>query len=580
MKIDISRPYPYYIRLHWRSFTLGLIALLFTNALDAIAPLLIGMAIDGIITGRPFGDVAQIVGIVILVTLALAVCRFLWRLFWGRFHHTVAEDLRNRLFAKMTELGPTFFSRQTTGGLMSLINNDVNSFRMAVGPGLLILFDSIFILLMVPVLMWKISPDWTWRCLILMPTVPFIVRSILRRTEQAYRAQQMRFAEMSGAAQEIVAGIRVIKSYAQENNQTRLFNVFSRRYADATLNVAKIDAAFGPALEIAAAAGSVILLLVGSGSLVSGAVTVGQIFAFYQYIQKMVWPMEGIGISFSHFQVGKAAFQRILDTLNQPLDVPDLGSEKLSDIASLEVKNLNFTYPGASHPTLKNINFELKKGEILGVVGATGSGKTTLADVLCRLYPTTAGAISVNSIPIENIQLENFRSLISMVPQDTYVFSRQVGENILFGHLADPGYPISEAARWVKLDEEVEAWPDGYATLIGERGVNLSGGQRQRVTLARALIRQSPLIIIDDALSAVDAKTAKSILENLRLRLREGSRCAAIVISHRLGHVAWTDRVLVMNNGQVEALGRPEEVLRQSPTYQRLHALQTQEAMG
>jgi ATP-binding cassette subfamily B protein len=570
----LERPCRAYMRLHWRTFSAGMIALFITNSLDVLAPLLIGRAIDQIVGEKPFADVARTVGIVILVTLGLAVCRFAWRYFWSRFHHTVAEDLRNRIYAKFTQLGPSFFAKRTTGGLMSLINNDVNSFRMAIGPGILVLFDSLFLLGMVPVLMWNIAPDWTWKTMILLPAVPFIVNAILKRTEKAYQGQQARFSEMAGAAQEIVSGIRVIKSYAQEENQTRLFNKHSERYREACYEVAKVDASFGPALEISAAAGSVILIVIGAGPVMEGTVTLGAFFAFYQYIQKMVWPMEGLGIAFSHFQVGRAAFARIKELLTQPLDTPDTGQAEPKDLETLEVKNLTFTYPGEARPALTDISFLLKKGEVLGVVGPTGSGKTTLAEALCHLYPLPEGKVILNGMPIENIRKHSLRRLMGMVPQDTFVFTRALGENIVFGSPVSASSAVVDAAELVKLDEEVRGWPDGFETMIGERGVNLSGGQRQRVTLARALIRSAPLVIIDDALSAVDAKTAAAILDNLRLRLREGARCAAIVISHRLANVSWADRILVLNQGRVEAFGPHEEVLKSSPTYRRLHELQ------
>lgn len=576
----MQRPFRAYVRLHWRPFVLGMIALLCTNGLDALAPWLIGRAIDQITGSAPFEEVAKTVGLVFVITAGLGACRFLWRYFWGLFHHTVAEDLRNRLFAKFTELGPAFFARQTTGGLMSLVNNDVNSFRMAIGPGMLILFDSLFLLIIVPVLMWNISPDWTWRCMILLPLVPFVVNWILKRTHLAYQNQQARFSEMAGSAQEIVSGIRVIKSYAQEENQTRLFNNHSQRYREACMQVAKIDAAFGPALEISAAIGSVILLLVGTGSVMAGTVSLGAFFAFYQYIQKMVWPMEGLGIAFSHFQVGRAAFARIRDQLTFPVDTPDVGQAEPTDLEKLEVDNLSFTYPGETWPALNHVSFTLRQGEVLGVVGPTGSGKSTLAEVLCHLYPLPPGRIRVNDLPIEEIRKKSLRRLIGMVPQDTFVFSRALGENIVFGLPAPPVNAIQDAASLVKLDEEIHDWPEGYETMIGERGVNLSGGQRQRVTLARAMIRSASLVILDDALSAVDAKTGAAILNNLRQRLRSGAKCAAIVISHRLASVAWADKILVLNQGQVEAYGSHAEVMALSPTYRHLYELQASPPPG
>lgn len=570
----LERPFRAYIRLHWRTFVAGFLSLLATNSLDALAPLLIGGAIDQIVELKEFSSIARQVGLILLVTGGLAICRFLWRFFWGQFHHSVAEDLRNRLFAKFTELGPAFFQKRPTGELMSLINNDVNSFRMGIGPGLLVLFDSIFILIIVPILMWQISPNWTWRSLVLMPLVPFVAREILRRTHSAYERQQTMFGAMASSAQEIVSGIRVIKSFAQEENQTRLFNVQSRNFQLACNDVARTDASFGPILEVAAGLGSVILILIGAPDVMKGTVSVGLFFAFFQYVQKMVWPMEGLGISFSQFQVGRAAFQRIRETLETDSDTADCGTLEMSDLKKLEVRNLNFSYPGDESPALRNVSFTLKKGEILGVVGPTGAGKTTLAELLCRLYPVREDEILINGASIENITKKSLRKLIGMVPQDTFVFSRKLADNIRYFEPTTGDDVVYEHSALVKLDEDVRDWPEGYETVIGEKGVNLSGGQRQRVTLARALLAQAPLVIVDDALSAVDAKTGIEIIGNLRRRLRTGSQCAAIVISHRLANVSWADRILVLKDGQVEALGKHEELLYSSPTYQHLFDLQ------
>jgi ATP-binding cassette, subfamily B, multidrug efflux pump len=571
----LVRPYRSYIRLHWRLFVYGLLALLCTNLLDSFSPLLVGRAIDEIIGQKPFADVGHTVLIIFAITVFLAIFRFLWRYFWSQFHHAVAEDLRNRLYAKFTDLGPSFFSRRTTGELMSLINNDVNSFRMAIGPGILILFDSACQLIILPILMWQIAPTWTWKCLILTPFVPFIVRYLIRRTDQAYRRQQDRFAEMAGAAQEIISGIRVIKSYAQEENQTRHFNKSSKNFLDACDKVAQSSAVFGPTLEVATATGAVILLFVGAGDVMAGTVTLGSFFAFYQYVQKMIWPMEGLGDAFAQLQMGKAAFERIRSILTTRSDVAGDGEETPTDLHTLEVKNLTFSYPGDSRAVLSDISFTLKKGQVLGVVGVTGSGKSALAEALCQLYPSTPGAILIDGRPIEGIRRKNLRHLISMVPQDAFVFSRKLGENIAYGPEHQHVHSVEDAASLVHIHDEISLWPEAYDTLIGERGVNLSGGQRQRVTVARALMRSAPLIIIDDALSAIDARTGAEILQNLKHRLRGPAGCAALVISHRLANISWADQILVLNEGRIEAIASHEELLNISSTYRRLHELQS-----
>jgi len=560
--------------LHWRLFALGLICLTITNLLDVVGPWLIGQALDELIKKAPFEQVSRTVGILLIVTTLLAGFRFLWRFFWSQFHHNVAEDLRNRLFAKFTELGPAFFSRRPTGELMSLINNDVNVFRMAIGPGVLILFDALTLLIFIPFLMFKIAPDWVWKCLILMPLVPFTMRWMMKRSEKAFHDQQNRFADMSGAAQEIVSAVRVIKSYAQEANQTKLFNRFSKRYQLASDEMARVDSLYSPVLTLAATFGSVVLLAIGAPPVIQGTVSIGLFFAFYQYVQRMVWPMEALGEFFHLYQMGKAAYRRIQQQLETETDTPDLGQENPNTFQSLEVRNLTFTYPGDTRPTLKNINFKLGVGEILGIVGPTGAGKSTLAHSLTRLYPIPPHSVLVNGKSIEQYSKESYRKLLAFAPQDTFLFSRKLSENLAMGKETWDQSELEQIARIVDLDKEISLMPEQYNTVVGERGINLSGGQRQRIAIARALIRNSPLVILDDSLSAVDAKTESLILTTLKNVLRQRKQGAAIIISHRLQSLMWADKILVMSDGLIEALGSHDELLRISPTYQKLHALQ------
>ncbi|MGE0526285.1 MAG: ABC transporter ATP-binding protein [Bdellovibrionales bacterium] len=571
----VRRPYWHYIKKHKTTVALGLLWLFLTNLMDVLIPRLIQITIDRISAGATLRHVAEVVGWILLVTVFLSVFRFLWRVYWATFHHTVAEDLRNRVFARMADLGPTFFRPRKIGQLITLISNDVNSFRMGIGPGLLILFDGIILVaLILPQMIW-ISWTWTWQTLALMPFVPFLVKWILDRLHVAYHERQERFSVQSGAAQEIVSGIRVIKGFAQESNQTSQFNVHSAGFTRACDRVAYWDALFGPALELPVALGSALLLLLGAPAVIRGEISLGQFFAFYLYIQRMIWPMSAIGIAMGHVQESRASFRRIREVLEYPRDVEDAGDLEFEELQSLEVRGLSFRYPEASAPSLVNVSFKLERGQCLGIVGLTGAGKSTLVELLTRQYPVPAGTILINGVSVERIRLGCLRRLIGVVPQEAFLFSRQVQENLALGLEIWDLDDVRAAAGQVRLDREIESWPGRYEALVGERGVNLSGGQKQRMTLARALARQAPLLILDDALSAVDAKTEKVILSALREEVR---KTTSIVVSHRLASLRLADQILVLHNGTVEALGRHEDLLISSPTYQRLNQMQIMRA--
>lgn len=571
----LKKPFWFYILRDKRNVGLGLVCLLGTNILDALPPRLIGIAIDQIAEGLQLQAVGKTLLLLLLVTVGLSFFRYLWRIYWGRFHHQVAEHLRNQIFDRLSFLGPSFFQKKTVGELMSLINNDVNSFRMAVGPGVLILFDAIFLLFIIPPIMIGISWDWTWKTLILMPLIPFIVYRLLKVIHSRFKIQQNQFGELSGVTQEVISGVRVIKSFAQEKNQTRLFNLSSRNYELACNDVAKPDALFSPALETAVTVGSVILLFIGAPEVIAGRISIGEFFAFYQYIQRMVWPMTAIGLSLNFIQRGRASFGRIREVLQTEPDVKDEGLLEVEKFESLEFKNLSFAHPGQNDLSLKDISFRLNKGEVLALIGTTGSGKSSIVDLICRFYPFEKERVFINGLPIEKIRLKSLRNLLAVVPQVPFLFSRKVSENVAYGIDNPNSEEIQRITALVNIEKEIEALPEAYDSFIGEKGVNLSGGQKQRLTLARALLRQSPVLILDDSLSAVDTSTEQSILNMIRSAQSDQSR-SAIVISNRISSVRWADRIVVLNQGRVEASGTHEELLQTSPTYQELSRLQTQ----
>lgn len=572
------------IRRFPRPFALGILTLAFTNLFDVLSPFALKKAIDAISGGDrgALRDAVLMYAVFIVLTVSF---RHQWRIHFGRFHHSVAEDLRNRLFNKLSVLGPRFFEKNPTGELMSLMINDVNTFRMAVGPALLILFDAGFIIAFVLPFMLSISVEWTWKTMILLPVIPFIIRFMEDRIASASRQQQDRLAEMSGFSQELVTGIRVVKGFAQESNRQKTFRLFSNKYAESCNAVARYDALFEPALQIGIATGSVILLAWGSQDVLSGAVTLGTFVAFHEYIKRMIWPMAAIGSGLSLIQQGRSSYSRIADVLDADPEVEDLPGtmQTIESVDALEVRNLTYTYPDATQPALLDVSFHLKRGEILGVIGPVGSGKSTLVQLLGRLRQAPANSILVNGQPLESIRLESWREQLAMVPQEAFLFSRTVEENLLFGSEHDavvdkaadvkPVHRLAiDTAAQVAIQAEIEKLPLGYRSWLGEKGVNLSGGQRQRMTIARALARSGCLMMLDDSLSAVDAGTESRILQSLRQ-----SPMTAIIVSHRLQALGLADRIMVLNEGRVEAIGTHDELLVLSPTYRRIHDRQMSE---
>ena len=571
----LNSPIRYYIRRHRKTVTLGLLCLLVTNALETLVPWMVGRTLDQITAEARLEAVARWIAGLFVVLVFLSLFRYLWRVFWATFHHTAAEQLRNRVFEHMVLLGPSFYRPRKIGQLLSFIANDTNSFRMGIGPGLLVLFDGLFLICLILPMMISISWTWTWQTLILMPFVPFTVQWILEHLHLEYHHRQERFADMSGSAQEIVSGIRTIKSFARENEQTREFNVHSQRFREVCDRVAWWDAIFGPSLELPVALGAVLLLLLGAPRVADGSVTIGQFFTFYQYIQRMIWPMSAIGIGLGQVQEARGAFRRLAEVFGFAPDVPDHGDIALDRFETLEVRNLSFTYPGTSVQALKNISFQMRRGQSLGIVGLTGAGKSTLIELLTRQYPVPPGTILVNGVSVERIRLTSLRRLFVVAPQEAFLFSRRVADNLALGLSQWDPEDLTEAAAQVRLDQEIETWPGGYEALVGERGVNLSGGQKQRMALARAVARDADLVILDDSLSAVDAKTEAEILHRLRDRL---SGATSIVASHRLASVRAADQILVLHHGQLEAIGRHEELLGASATYRELHHMQSEGA--
>lgn len=589
--IDDLRPVGSYVRKFWRPFSLGTLTLTFTNLFDILTPFALMKAVDAI-ADRNLDALSKAVGLYLLFMIGAVSFRHQWRVHFGRFHHSVAEDLRNRLFRKYTALGPRFFEKNPTGELMSLMINDVNTFRMGIGPGLLILMDGIILILFIVPFMISISWEWTWKSLLLIPAIPFIIRFMEDRIGRASRVNQNDLATLSGYTQELVTGIRVVKGFSQEPNRQTRHRELSQMYADSSNKIARYDAFFEPALQIGVAAGSVILLAWGSQEVLNGAVTLGTFVAFHEYIKRMIWPMAALGSGFSMLSQARASYERMAAVFRAEPEVQGEGSLPISSFKIITVKNLRYTYPDSQLPALTNLSFTLKAGCRMGVIGPVGSGKSTLVHLLTRIREVPRGQMFVDDVDIRDLDVSSWRALLAVTPQEPFLFSQTIENNLLFGRdlelsssmSSDPHPDALAVADAVFIRQEIERLPMAFGAWLGEKGVNLSGGQRQRMTLARSLAcslgggldsgkARRGLAILDDSLSAVDTRTERELLNQLKAQNDQESP-AMIVISHRVLVVKDCDFILVLNNGAAEFIGAHDEAIQKSETYRNLCRLQ------
>jgi ATP-binding cassette, subfamily B, multidrug efflux pump len=568
-----KNPLLYYIRQNKRSFALGIFFLIITNSLDGVYPLILKECIDLVAARAGHEAIGHTALLFFLVMSGLAITRFLWRVYFGRYHTDAAEDLRNRLFYHLSQMGPSFFKKKPVGEIISVLVNDVQSFRQAIGQGVLVFIDGIVIAAVILPLMIWLNPTWTWKTLILLPLVPFMIKKLTQLIFSTYKVQQDKLAELSGVSQEIAAGVRVIKSFAQEDHRLQYYNKFSSAYELSCNRTAAWDSLFMPVMEFGVASGSVILLFVGAADVLTGAATIGTLVAFQRYISKMVWPMTALGLGYSQYQKGMASFFRIKEILDEETDIPDTGEKEIHRFETLKVKNLSFQYPDGNSKVLDDVSFTVYAGQTVGIVGPVGSGKTTLLHLLSRLYPARPQSIFINDVSIEQIKQKNLHQQIVMVPQEAFLFSEMISDNMSYGLEQTPTKPeLTHWARAVDIDSEIEELPAGYESQLGERGVNLSGGQKQRLTIARALLTRAPVVVLDDSLSAVDVHTEAKIKE--AVASLSGEKKTRIIVAHRLTAVENADQIIVMNDGKVEAVGRHQELVKNSPTYRNMAQIQ------
>jgi len=559
-----------YARRYRARIAAGLGLVLFSNMFSLAWPYLLKLGIDALEAGTTPARLASYAGAIVGFSLLGGVGRYLMRELLNGMSRRVENDLRDDYFAHLLRLAPDFYQRVPTGELMSRATNDIPAVRMVIGPAIMYLVNtavvSIIALTMLILIDLRLTVLATLPLLIVPPTVLYFGREIHKRFE----AIQAQFGRISTMAQENLAGARIVKAYVQEEAQAREFTELNREYMGRNIRLAKVWGLFHPALMLLTGLGAVIVLGVGGRDVIMGRITIGDFVAFAFYLLQLIWPMIALGWVINLFERGAASMGRIQEIMSEEPSIAD--TERTVAIAApqggIEFCDVTFRYPGTERAVLRNISFAIEPGQTVAFVGPTGSGKSSIVRLIPRLYDPDEGEIRLDGVSVRQIPLEQLRSLISMVPQEPFLFSETLGSNIAFG-LQD-GYDeerVDEASRIAQLADAIRDFPRGYDTQLGERGINLSGGQKQRATLARALTRESPVLILDDALSSVDTQTEMRILAGLQDVLR---RHTSLIVSHRVTAVKDADLILVIEDGEIVERGLHSELLEIDGTYARL----------
>lgn len=564
----------YIMKYKWFYF-FGVLILLLVDYMQLFIPKIIGMVTDGIKDGSMTSQgITTMVITLISVTLVMGLSRIGWRYCIIGSSKKIERDIRADLFEKWVKLDTTYFNQHKTGNLMAYATNDLNAIRMMVGPGVITIFDAVIMtMLVIGQMAFDINLSLTLVAIIPMPFIALGSYYFGKTIKKRFKIKQEAFASLSDKVQESFSGIKVIKSFVQEYYDLKDFYHIAEDNYDKNLKLAKLAAFLNPLVIFLV--GISLLLSIGYGGYLTmmNEITIGEFVAFNQYILMLSWPMQAIAMGINTFAQGSASIKRIDEVLKvEPAVKDDEYTKSLEKIEGhIKLAHLSFNFPDNNQQGLDDISLEIKKGETLAILGRTGSGKSTLVNLLLRIYNAPEGTIFIDHQDIMQTSIESVRRHIAYVPQDNFLFSDSIASNIAFGKDNLSKEQIEEAAKKADVHTNIVDFPEGYDTVVGERGTTLSGGQKQRVSIARALVLDAPILILDDSLSAVDTKTEELILQNLK-EVRQGK--TNIIIAHRISTVRHADHIVVLENGHIAEYGNHETLLQEEGIYADMYEKQ------
>lgn len=519
--------------------------------------------------------------LIILIAFFMFLFRYLWRMYVMGSARFLEYKLRNDLYFHFQKLSTNYFNNHRTGDLMAHATNDINAVRMAAGPGVIMIFDTIILLTATIIMMSQtISLKLTIIALLPLPFMAYLTSRFGNMIHNRFRNSQESFSRLTEKVQENFSGIRVVKSFVQEREEIDKFTKANQDYFDKNMHLVKVQAVFHPIVQFISGLSLLIVLAYGGILVINREISLGDFVAFNSYLGLLTWPMMAIGWVINILQRGAASMARLNEifyTKPEIEDDPELIDSKLTTIdGDIQINNLSFSYPGSSAKVLDNINLHIPKGDTLAVIGKTGSGKTTLINLVLRLFDIEKGSIKIDNHDIKEFSLETLRKNIGYVPQDNFLFSTTIKENITFGVDDYTDKEIEEACENAQILDSIKEFPLHFDTVVGERGISLSGGQKQRVSIARALIKNPSILILDDSLSAVDTKTEEAILNRLKDFMKDRT---SIIISHRISTIKEADQIIILDDGRIIEQGTHEELLALKGDYYELYQKQLLEEM-
>ena len=567
-----KRLLPYVLR-HRRRLLLGLSCVVAMTSVSLLSPWVLKYAIDDLTVGVTRGKLGLYGALLLGIAVVGGCFRFLMRRLIVGVSREIEYDIRNDFYAHLERLSLSYFQSERTGDIMSRATNDLSAVRMMAGPAIMYSVNTILVFFVAIILMLSINLSLTLIALIPLPFVSLLVKFFGSAIHRRFEEIQAQLSHMSAVVQEALAGVRVVRAYRQEASEIERFRIANRTYLERNQGLIQLQGLFYPSLAMFLGFGGLLVLWLGSREVILGQITVGEFVAFNAYLVMLTWPMIAFGWVTNMLQRGMASWKRMLEVFDAVPEITDRGGAPVEEIkGSIELRELTFAY-GDGIPVLCNLSLRVEPGQTLALVGSTGSGKSTLLDLIQRLFDPPPGTVFIDGIDVRDLPLGQLRAAIGYVPQEPFLFSTTLRDNVAFGLAEDANTDVVDqsvrtAITVACLDADIEQFPRGYETTVGERGITLSGGQKQRVALARALTVDPRILILDDALSAVDTYTEERILKGLREVM--GQR-TSIIVAHRMSTVREADIIAVLDQGRLVEQGTHDELLALNNVYADLY---------